>query len=161
MRGWQRLRKEKLHLGDKILANPEDLKYSSFSLTTNSTLMKKILILVFVGLMFGLSLLGQTMDNPGTPEERAQKMTEMMKKTLPLDTTQVDTIHALNLKYAKMGQKEIIEPQLGIWGKYRKGTQLTKQKEKELKVLLSKSQWDNYLKQKAIQRKKIMKQLFE
>lgn len=121
--------------------------------------MKKLLILCFLIATY-VSLTGQTLENPGTPEERAQKITQEMTQFLPLDSTEVDTIYALNLKYAQKAQVEIIEPDMSMWSRYRKGQKLNKKKEEELQPLLSDAQWDNYLKQKAINKKEMLKKLF-
>ena len=121
--------------------------------------MEKLLVLTIL-LTAYTSLTGQTVDNPGTPEERAQKITQEMIQFLPLDSTQVEHIYALNLKYAQKAQLEIIEPDMSMWSRYRKGQKLNKQKEEELQPLLSESQWDNYLKQKATKKKEMLKQLF-
>ncbi len=118
--------------------------------------------------MLSLSLLligcfqaqAQTLDEPGTPEQRAEKITQEMIQSLPLDSSQVDTIHELNLKYAKRAQEEIIDQDLNKWSMMQKGRKLNKEKEKELQALLSESQWDNYLKMRSESRSKLMKQLF-
>ncbi len=121
--------------------------------------MKKIIL--FIALSFSLySLQAQTLDNPGTPEQRAEKITQEMIRLLPLDSSQVDTIHELNLKYAKRAQEEIINQNISKWSMMQKGRNLNKEKEQELQALLNESQWDNYLKMKAESRSKMMKELF-
>ncbi len=101
----------------------------------------------------------QSMKNPGTPEQRADKITQEMIKTLPLDSSQVDTVHSLNLKYAEKAQKEIIDQNMSKWSMLRKGQKLNNQKEKELKPLLSESQWKNYQKMKSAARGRMLKQM--
>lgn len=121
--------------------------------------MKKLLIVTLLITAYA-GLAGQTLENPGTPEERAQKITKEMIQVLPLDSSEVEGIYALNLKYAQKAQVEIIEPEMSMWSRYRKGQKLNKQKEEELQPLLSGAQWDNYLKQKAVNKKQMLKQLF-
>ena len=121
--------------------------------------MKKLLLLV-ITFMGCLDLTGQTLDNPGTPEERAQKITLEMSQALPLDSTEVEPIYALNLKYAQKAQLEVLDPSLSMWSRYRKGLKLNAQKEHELKELLTEPQWENYLKQKAVTKKEIFRKLF-
>ena len=121
--------------------------------------MKNLFTLTFLILVY-TGLAGQTLDNPGTPEERAQKITQQMIQALPLDSVQIDTIYALNLKYAQIAQLEIIEPEISMWSRYRKGQKLNKQKEEELLPLLSETQWENYLKQKSASKKQMLKKLF-
>ena len=106
-------------------------------------------------------LMAQSLDHPGTPKERAQKITQEMIKALSLDSVQVDTIFRLNLKYAQKAQSEVIEAEVSMWSRYRKGQKLNKQKEVELLPLLSGDQWENYQKHKAANKKKIFKQLFQ
>lgn len=111
-------------------------------------------------LLFVWSLSAQTLENPGTPEERAQKITQEMLKAIPLDTVQVDAVYALNLKYAKKAQVEIIDPKVSTWTMLRLGNKLSKEKEEELKLLISENQWQSYLKMKAAAQKKLFQQLF-
>ena len=111
-------------------------------------------------LFLGVYLRAQTLENPGTPEERAHKITQEMLKAIPLDTVQVDPVYALNLKYAKKAQEELIDPKVSKWTMFRLGSKLNKQKEEELKLLLSKTQWESYLEMKAATQKKMFQQLF-
>ena len=123
----------------------------------------KVLIstLILMLLMLAASLKAQTIDNPGTPEQRAQKITQEMHQTFPLDSSQLVTVHALNLKYAKKAQREIIDPGMSTWGMLIAGQKLNQEKEEELKLLLSEAQWDKYLEMRASRMKEIMKQLFD
>lgn len=121
--------------------------------------MKQLIILTILLTAYA-GLKGQTLENPGTPEERAQKITTVMIQNLSLDSSMVEPIHTLNLKYAKKAQSEVIAPDISMWSRYRKGEKLNKQKEKELQQLLSESQWDTYLKQKAAKKKEILKKIF-
>lgn len=111
-------------------------------------------ILFSIVLFLGLFQLAnaQTLDNPGTPEERAEQMTIKMQEELDLSVGQVPEIKALNLKYAQIIQKEVIDAKLNTWAMYNHGTKINKKKEAELKPLLTENQWKKYekLKSKAI-----------
>jgi len=102
-----------------------------------------------------------SLDNPGTPEERARKITQEMKAKLSLQVDQEMPIHALNLKYAQRAQREIIDQHLSTWRTLSKGQALNEEKEKELRKLLSASQWKAYEEMRSDQRKKMLKALFE
>jgi len=102
----------------------------------------------------------QTLDNPGTPEERAEKMTQRMEKEIPLEANQIAPVQELNLKYARIAQEEILDPGLGIFASYRKGMKLNEQKEEELKQLLTEAQWQSYEKMKSASMKQIWSKIF-
>lgn len=102
------------------------------------------LFIVFI-LLFTCSFASaQSMENPGTPEERAEKLTIRMQEELTLTADQVAPIKALNLRYAKIMQTEVIDKELNMWTMYNKGTKINKEKEKELKPLLTDAQWKKY-----------------
>lgn len=98
----------------------------------------------------------KTASSFGTPKERARLQTEKMKTVLPLREDQIDKIHALNLKYAEIMQKEVFDQGASQWAMYTKGTEINKRKEKELKPLLNEAQYKNYEKLKAETRKQVM-----
>lgn len=102
----------------------------------------------------------QTIDNPGTPEERAEKMTAKMQEKLSLTNEQLPKVKALNLKYAKIMQTEVIDKNLSKWGMYNKGTKINKKKEVELKPLLTSVQWKKYEQMKTEATSKMWSQLF-
>lgn len=64
--------------------------------------MKKLLLLVMI--IFGcMQLSAQEYVRPHrTPEEEAEKFTEMLQRELELDSAQRDTIYKINLKYARL-----------------------------------------------------------
>ena len=70
--------------------------------------MKRLVALILLIWSYS-GVMAQTLDNPVTPKERAQKTTQERIKTLPLDAGQVDTIYKLNLKYAQNTQSEVIQ----------------------------------------------------
>ena len=104
----------------------------------------KVLIVLFVALFFGTAGFSQTLEDPGTPEERAAKITREMQARLQLDSLQLQQVEALNLKYARIAQAEIVDQGMNKWSMYRQGTKLNAQKEKELKPLLNPMQWEVY-----------------
>lgn len=80
-----------------------------------------------------------------TPEERAKRLTEMMKESLSLTTAQEPKVSAINLKYAK--KMEDVR-KISDTAVQRKTVQnLNKQKDGELKTVLTASQFKEYLKQ--------------
>jgi hypothetical protein len=95
------------------------------------------------------------LDNPGTPKQRAKVMTDTMQVRLKLDNEQIGKVYALNLKYAKIAQKEVIETDASTLSKYWKGNGLNNKKEKELKPLLNSVQWKLYEELKREKQKKI------
>jgi hypothetical protein len=99
-------------------------------------------------LLWGICLYGFsqkfTKENPGTPEQRVKIMTDTMQVRLKLNNIQTEKIHALNLKYAKISQKEVIETDASTFSKYWKGNEINNRKEKELKHLLTADQWKLY-----------------
>jgi len=121
--------------------------------------MKTILSMLSLMIMVQFAQ-AQSLDNPGTPEERAEKMTQRMKNEIPLETDQVAPVQELNLKYARIAQEEIFDPGLGIFATYRKGMKLNEQKEEELKKLLTEDQWQSYEKMKSASMKQIWSKIF-
>lgn len=113
-------------------------------------------------LLWSLQATGQKLDwdNPGTPEQRAGMMTDSMKLQLRLDDGQVPKVYALNLKYARIMQKEVVETDRNKLSKYWKGNEINGRKETELKKLLTPEQWKAYERMKSDRMKKIMGQLF-
>jgi Spy/CpxP family protein refolding chaperone len=80
-----------------------------------------------------------------TPEERAKRLTEMMKESLSLTTAQEPKVSAINLKYAK--KMEDVR-KISDTAVQRKTVQnLNKQKDGELKTVLTADQFKEYLKQ--------------
>lgn len=120
----------------------------------------KAVIALFASLLFGVAGFSQTLENPGTPEERAAKITLEMQEHMQLDSVQLLQVEALNLKYAKIAQKEIIDPDLSKWSMYRQGYKLSYEKEQELKPLLSARQWEAYEKLKKQKTAKLLGSLF-
>ena len=118
--------------------------------------MKSITLIFLFLVSFGTVLTAQ---DYGTPEERAEKMTSEMQKELPLAEEEVDTVKSLNLKYAKIIQREVIDKDLSKWSSYKKIKKINGEKEVELRGLLSESQYQNYEKMKKERSKSMLKNL--
>jgi Spy/CpxP family protein refolding chaperone len=83
--------------------------------------------------------------NKATPEDRAKRQTEMMKDGLNLTAAQEPKVSAINLKYAKK-MEEVRK--IADTAAQRKSVQnLNKQKDGELKTVLTADQFKAYLKQ--------------
>ncbi len=74
-----------------------------------------------------------------TPEQEAAKQTEMMKRDLALLPEQVDTIYALNLKYALLRRTSHSREE---WATY------LKQKDIDLQSILTAEQYEEHLQRK-------------
>jgi len=118
--------------------------------------MKSLIILMLSVSAISLQAQSNASSPFGTPQERAKLQTEKLKKALPLREEQVPSVHALNLKYAEIMQKEVFDQGASQWTMYSKGSEINKRKEKELKKLLSDAQFKNYEKLKAEMRKQMM-----
>jgi hypothetical protein len=118
--------------------------------------MKTLIILMLSCCAISMHAQSKTASPYGTPQERAKLQTEKMKTALPLKEEQIKPIHALNLKYAEIMQKEVFDQGTSQWTMYTKGSEINKRKEKELKKLLSDAQFKNYEKMKAEMRKQMM-----
>lgn len=117
--------------------------------------MKKIIfistILIFlVGKMFA-----QEVETKLTVEERARMQTEWMKQNLNLDQDQLIQVEQLNLKYAqKMDEVKTIP---GKIVKLKKAKAIMDEKDGELKKVLTKDQFKDYLEKKEELRDKLKK----
>ncbi|WP_353485132.1 hypothetical protein [Haliscomenobacter sp.] len=118
--------------------------------------MKTLIILMLSCCAITMHAQSKTASPFGTPQERAKLQTEKMKTVLLLQENQIKPIHALNLKYAEIMQKEVFDQGASQWTMYTKGSEINKRKEKELKKLLSDAQFKNYEKLKAEMRKQMM-----
>lgn len=80
----------------------------------------------------------------GTPEERAARQTTRMKETLTLSPEQETSVADINLKYAKQMQS-VIETGGRNLKTAREAKSIMKNKDKELKEVLDKDQFKQYL----------------
>lgn len=96
----------------------------------------------------------------GAPEERADKMTSRMREGLSLSATQADAIHALNLKYARRIQQEVIDTGMNKLSAYFRIRNINKEKEQELLPLLDQQQKEQYAKMKEEATKELLSRFF-
>jgi hypothetical protein len=119
--------------------------------------------LLIVGLLiFTHQVFPQKLDinHPGTPEQRAKMTTDTMKIRLKLTPPQEPLIYALNLKYAQIMEKEVIETNKSSFSKYWKGNGINNKKESELVKILTPIQYKEYEKMKSEKMKKILSSIF-
>jgi protein CpxP len=79
-----------------------------------------------------------------SPEDRAKRQTEMMKENLSITDAQEPRISAINLKYAK--KMEDVRKVADTAAQRKAAENLNKQKEGELKAVLTADQFKSYLK---------------
>ncbi len=121
--------------------------------------MKKYILLSLL-LALGWRLTAQSTSDYGAPRERADRLTERMQREIPLRPDQVPAVDALNLKYAERIQREIIDPGLSKVSAYFRGTSINKEKEKELRALLTEEQYESYEELRKKARQEILSRLF-
>ena len=80
-----------------------------------------------------------------SPEDRAKHLTEMMKESLSLTAAQEPKVSAINLKYAK--KMEDVRKVADTAVQHKSMQNLNKQKDGELKAVLTADQFKSYLKQ--------------
>jgi hypothetical protein len=91
-----------------------------------------------------------------TPEDRATKWTQWMKKELKISAEQEPTVHEINLKYAQ--QTESIRAQDGSRkSKFQEVKAVDSAKDEELKTVLTPDQFTLYLDKKREMQKKFIK----
>lgn len=95
---------------------------------------------LIIPLCLALFATAQAQEGYGTPEERANYQTSQMKEVLPLYRHQVDPVHRLNLKYARIVQQEVIDAGMNHFSAYFYLQKLIKNKEEELFPILSAAQ---------------------
>ncbi len=83
-----------------------------------------------------------------------------MKVRLKLSSQQEPVVYALNLKYAQIMQKEVIETNKSTLSKYWKGNGINNKKESELVKILTPIQYKEYEKMKSEKIKKILSFIF-
>lgn len=84
----------------------------------------------------------------GTPEQRAAIQTEQMQQELQLSAAQVKPVHALNLKYARRVQTEVIDKKPSQWTAMNQIRKIQSGKDVELEKILSEAQMKAYQKMK-------------
>jgi len=86
---------------------------------------------------------GQGFGN-ASPEERAKRQTEMMKENLSLTAAQEPKVSSINLKYAK--KMEDVRKISDTAAQRKTAQNMNKQKDGELKAVLTPDQFKTYLK---------------
>ncbi|MCB0563727.1 MAG: hypothetical protein KDD01_05055 [Phaeodactylibacter sp.] len=121
----------------------------------------KYLVPVFVFLFIHLATTqAQSISEYGAPEERAGRMTERMEEELPLRSAQVKAIYALNLKYARRIQREVIDTDMNKLSGYFRIRSINKEKEEELLPLLDSRQKEQYEKMKVEATRELLARFF-
>ena len=121
----------------------------------------KYLVPVFVFLFIHLATTqAQSISEYGAPEERAGRMTERMEEELPLRSDQVKAIYALNLKYARRIQREVIDTDMNKLSGYFRIRSINKEKEEELLPLLDSRQKEQYEKMKVEATRELLARFF-
>ena len=121
----------------------------------------KYLVPVFVFLFIHLATTqAQSISEYGAPEERAGRMTERMEEELPLRSAQVKAIYALNLKYARRIQREVIDTDMNKLSGYFRIRSINKEKEEELLPLLDSRQKEKKKKMKVEATRELLARFF-
>lgn len=87
-------------------------------------------------------------------------MTGKMEEGLGLRPNQIDSIHALNLKYARRIQKEVIDTGMNKVSAYFRIRSINKEKEEELFPLLDARQREAYDEMKAKATQELLARFF-
>ena len=121
----------------------------------------KYLVPVFVFLFIHLATTqAQSISEYGAPEERAGRMTKRMEEELPLRSAQVKAIYALNLKYARRIQREVIDTDMNKLSGYFRARSINHEKEEELLPLLDSRQKEQYEKMKVEATRELLARFF-
>ncbi len=110
-----------------------------------------IIIVVCSTITFLHAQTGDELRN-STPEERAKRQTEWMKKELSLDSATEAKVHSINLKYADANQSLVNSSGSKI-SKLQKVKANSAAKDDELESVLNKNQYEKYLQRKEEVRK--------
>jgi hypothetical protein len=90
-----------------------------------------------------------------TPQGRAAFQTQEMKRELGLNQDQIDKVREINLKYARKAETTVDASQGGS-RKLGEMKEISDEKDREMKVVLSSEQYDKYLAMKEQMRKKML-----
>ena len=115
-----------------------------------------VLIVFIAGLgctVYGQGKLEELM-NETTPEERAQMQTDLMRQSLTLTEEQQPRVQEINLKYSRKVQDVYSTPG-GKLQKLKKLKNISTEKDKEMKNVLSAEQYSTYEKNKEEMKEKI------
>lgn len=115
--------------------------------------------LFMVALVIILPVLGYAQEGerePKTPEERAQKWTNWMKKELQLTAEQESSVHTINLAYAQKNET-LREDERERREKLQDLRVNDEAKDKELKAVLTPEQFEKYKVKKKDMQKRVVK----
>jgi uncharacterized membrane protein len=98
-------------------------------------------------------MFAQDFESRRTAEERARFQTEWMKQNLKLSDDQQTQVDPLNLKYAR--QMNEVKSISGKFAKLKKAKSIMDEKDKELKKILNKDQYQIYQDKKEELREKM------
>lgn len=107
------------------------------------TLVISAFICLAAGCVFGQNNIDVKDLKNASPEKRAQFQTEMMKSRLDLDNGQLAKVQGINLKYAQKFQP-IIKSSDNRLSKMKQAMALQEQKDKELELVFTKTQFSKY-----------------
>mgnify|MGYP003353433933 CR=1 FL=1 len=108
--------------------------------TLSMNRLTRIFLSLSLSLVLGSALAG--IEN-STPAQRSQLMTAFMKDQLKFDAAAIPKLQAINLKYAEMAEP-ILKGDDNLFKKRSKMHDLMDAKDKELKAILSKEQFELY-----------------
>ncbi len=97
-------------------------------------------------------------DGHSTPEERARRWDEWMKQELALVPQQEEPIHAINLKYAQLNE-DLKRSEDSRRNKLQELKARNADKEKELKTVLTTTQYNVYLEKKKNMQKQMVERM--
>jgi hypothetical protein len=120
--------------------------------------MKKTSVIIAL-MIFSLTSLAQreNMRNMSV-EERAQMQTERMTTSLELDSTIIDQVHEINLKYAKQIEEGRGE-NISRFDMMKLMEKTNNAKNKELKAILTKDQYKKYMRQQQEMRNRMQEHM--
>lgn len=117
--------------------------------------MKRIVLISFICCSIIMEAKSQEFGSKYTPEERAKIQNEWMRENLQLANDQIVKIESLNLQYAK--KMEEVKKIKGRFSQLKAARSIGEEKDKELKEVLTKDQFNIYEDKKEELRSKMMK----
>lgn len=117
----------------------------------------RVILLSVLSLFTSASLHAQVEEGSSlTPEERATKWTEWMKKELNISADQETKVQTINLKYAQ--QTESLREKDGSRkSRFKEAKSIDDAKDNELKAIFTSEQFNIYQEKKREMQKKIIK----
>jgi hypothetical protein len=138
----------KIYKHNTIINRTEDIKMKIS--------IHKIIPGITLIMMIQCAIFAQANLKDSTPAERAKLTTEWMQEKLSLEPGQTDAVYKINLEYAAKNI-ELMNSNESRRSKFRKMRSYEKDKDKELKGLLTKTQFDIYQERKE-ELREIMKE---